>query len=88
MCGNATETYTAHAMFRFAMHYQVHERDINTDFLLVILKQLLRRRPDLKIVLMSATLNADLFLKYFRSSRREYGYGSCALISIPGMLCS
>ena len=44
---------------------EVHERDLNTDFLLIVLRRLLRRRPDLKAVLMSATLNADLFADYF-----------------------
>lgn len=56
---------------------EVHERDINTDFLLIVLKQLLDMRPDLKVILMSATLNASLFESYFKS------YGSVA-IHIPG----
>lgn len=56
---------------------EVHERDINTDFLLIVLKQLLDMRPDLKVILMSATLNASLFETYFKS------YGSIA-IHIPG----
>ncbi|CAM9374539.1 unnamed protein product, partial [Pylaiella littoralis] len=37
---------------------EVHERDLNTDFLLVILRDLLLKRPDLRLVLMSATLQA------------------------------
>jgi len=44
---------------------EVHERDLNTDFLLIILKDLLARRKSLKLVLMSATLNADTFSSYF-----------------------
>eukprot|EP00982_Pelagococcus_subviridis_P011803 31121-Pelagococcus_subviridis.AAC.2 len=32
---------------------EVHERDINTDFLLVLLRSLLKRRPELRVVLMS-----------------------------------
>jgi ATP-dependent RNA helicase DHX29 len=54
---------------------QVHERDINTDFLIIILKDLLGRRNDLKLVLMSATLNAESFSSYF---------GDCPVVSIPG----
>ena len=54
---------------------EVHERDLNTDFLLIILKDLLQRRKTLKLVLMSATLNADAFSNYF---------GSCPTVSIPG----
>eukprot|EP00946_MAST-07B_sp_MAST-7B-sp1_P001524 g1524.t1 len=45
---------------------EVHEREILSDFLLILLRDLLRtRRPDLKIILMSATINAGMFAKYF-----------------------
>lgn len=54
---------------------EVHERDLNTDFLLIILRELLKRRRSLKLVLMSATLNAEAFSDYF---------GGCAIVSIPG----
>jgi ATP-dependent RNA helicase DHX29 len=54
---------------------QVHERDLNTDFFLIILRDLLARQPSLKLVLMSATLNATEISSYF---------GGCPVISIPG----
>lgn len=41
-------TYTAFIFDSF----QVHERDINTDFLLILLRDLLKQRPDLRVVLM------------------------------------
>ncbi|CAG9462498.1 unnamed protein product [Pedinophyceae sp. YPF-701] len=44
---------------------EIHERGINEDFLLIVLRDLLPRRPDLRVILMSATLNADLFSNYF-----------------------
>lgn len=44
---------------------EIHERGMNEDFLLIILRDLLPRRPDLRLVLMSATINADLFSRYF-----------------------
>lgn len=44
---------------------EVHERSEESDFLLLILKELLVKRKDLKVILMSATLNATLFSKYF-----------------------
>ena len=44
---------------------QVHERSLQSDFLLIILKEVLRRRPALRIILMSATINARLFADYF-----------------------
>lgn len=47
---------------------EIHERGMNEDFLLIILRDLLPRRPDLRLILMSATINADLFSKYFGNS--------------------
>ncbi|KAL8214402.1 hypothetical protein R6Q57_003851 [Mikania cordata] len=44
---------------------EIHERGMNEDFLLIILRDLLPKRPDLRLILMSATINADLFSKYF-----------------------
>lgn len=44
---------------------EIHERGMNEDFLIIILRDLLPRRPDLRLVLMSATINAVLFSKYF-----------------------
>lgn len=43
---------------------EVHERTIDSDFLLIVLKKLMLRRPDLKVVLMSATVDAERFSKY------------------------
>ncbi|KAL1138333.1 hypothetical protein AAG570_008397, partial [Ranatra chinensis] len=44
---------------------EVHERSEESDFLLMILKDLLPKRPDLKVILMSATMNTNLFRDYF-----------------------
>jgi HrpA-like RNA helicase len=57
--------------------FSVHERDVNTDFLLILVKHLLKEHPTFKVVLMSATLNAKIFSDYFR----EFG---CSSIVIPG----
>ncbi|KAL3529228.1 hypothetical protein ACH5RR_008550 [Cinchona calisaya] len=54
---------------------EIHERGMNEDFLLIVLKDLLPRRPELRLVLMSATLNAQLFSSYF---------GGAPMIHIPG----
>jgi len=56
---------------------EVHERDINNDFLMIVLRDLLRRRQGLKVVLMSATMNLDLFRTYF---------DNCPVIQVPGKL--
>ncbi|SFC87922.1 ATP-dependent RNA helicase HrpA [Massilia yuzhufengensis] len=44
---------------------EAHERSLNIDFLLGYLKQLLPRRPDLKIIITSATIDADRFSRHF-----------------------
>uniref|UniRef100_H3CQH5 ATP-dependent DNA/RNA helicase DHX36 n=1 Tax=Tetraodon nigroviridis TaxID=99883 RepID=H3CQH5_TETNG len=54
---------------------EIHERNLQSDVLLIIVKDLLSLRDDLKIILMSATLNADKFSKYF---------DRCPMIHIPG----
>lgn len=54
---------------------EVHERTEESDFLLLVLKDLIVQRPDLKIILMSATLNASLFSEYFYN---------CSTVHIPG----
>lgn len=44
---------------------EAHERSLNIDFLLGYLKQLLPRRPDLKIIITSATIDAERFAQHF-----------------------
>ncbi|MDP9394114.1 MAG: DEAD/DEAH box helicase, partial [Actinomycetota bacterium] len=44
---------------------EAHERSLNIDFLLGYLKQLLPRRPDLKVVITSATIDPEGFAKHF-----------------------
>jgi HrpA-like RNA helicase len=44
---------------------EIHERTLNTDILLGLLKELIAEREDLKLVLMSATLNTGKFSDYF-----------------------
>ncbi|CBF86255.1 hypothetical protein AN2138.2 [Aspergillus nidulans FGSC A4] len=57
---------------------EVHERSLDTDFLLALLKDILRHRKDIKVILMSATLDADIFTQYFG------GRQSVGLVHIPG----
>ncbi|KAI8077768.1 P-loop containing nucleoside triphosphate hydrolase protein [Halteromyces radiatus] len=54
---------------------EVHERSVDSDFLLIILRQLIQKRKDIKIVLMSATINQELFSGYF---------GGAPTVEIPG----
>lgn len=54
---------------------EAHERTIHTDVLFGLLKDLCRRRPDLKIIVTSATLDAEKFSTYFFK---------CPIFTIPG----
>ncbi|XP_015082740.1 DExH-box ATP-dependent RNA helicase DExH6 isoform X2 [Solanum pennellii] len=54
---------------------EIHERDRYSDFMLAILRDLLPSYPNLRLVLMSATLDAERFSKYF---------GGCPVIRVPG----
>jgi len=47
---------------------EAHERSLNIDFLLGYLKQLLPRRPDLKVIITSATIDADRFARHFNQA--------------------
>lgn len=47
---------------------EAHERSLNIDFLLGYLKQLLPKRPDLKIIVTSATIDADRFSRHFNGA--------------------
>ncbi len=60
---------------------EAHERSLNIDFLLGYLRQLLPRRPDLKIVVTSATIDADRFARHFESIR-----GPAPVIMVSGRL--
>ncbi len=47
---------------------EAHERSLNIDFLLGYLKQLLPRRPDLKIIITSATIDPERFSRHFNNA--------------------
>lgn len=54
---------------------EVHERTIDSDFLLIVLRRLMQKRPNLKVILMSATLEAQRFSNYL---------GGVPVLNIPG----
>ncbi|MCE4553403.1 ATP-dependent RNA helicase HrpA [Roseateles cellulosilyticus] len=60
---------------------EAHERSLNIDFLLGYLRELLPRRPDLKIVVTSATIDADRFAKHFESAK-----GPAPVLMVSGRL--
>lgn len=64
--GKADDVVAALADVSHVVVDEVHERSLDTDFLLVLLRQILRTRKDLKVILMSATLDAEVFESYFK----------------------
>ena len=44
---------------------EAHERQVNIDLLLRLIKELLPKRPDFKLIIMSATINSSVFRNYF-----------------------
>lgn len=54
---------------------EAHERTLATDILMGLLKEVVARRPDLKLIIMSATLDAQKFQKYFNNA---------PLLAVPG----
>lgn len=53
--------------YPFIVLDEVHERDIDTDFILLTIKRVIRQHPKVRIILMSATIDNDLFRYYFAS---------------------
>ncbi|WP_370469612.1 ATP-dependent RNA helicase HrpA [Caballeronia sp. SBC2] len=49
---------------------EAHERSLNIDFLLGYLREILPRRPDLKVIVTSATIDADRFARHFGSDEK------------------
>lgn len=56
---------------------EAHERTINTDVLFGLIKETLKLRPDLKLIVTSATLDAEKFSQYFYE---------CPIFRIPGRM--
>ncbi|CAJ0782561.1 hypothetical protein LMG19083_00925 [Ralstonia psammae] len=60
---------------------EAHERSLNIDFLIGYLKQLLPRRPDLKVIITSATIDAQRFAEHFAGPK-----GPAPVIEVSGRL--
>ncbi|CAF0793937.1 unnamed protein product [Adineta ricciae] len=69
------EKYTNFEHFSHVILDEIHERNIEMDFLLIFIKRLLEIRQDLKVILMSASIQAEKFSAYFNN---------CPILHIPG----
>ncbi|CAH0521625.1 unnamed protein product [Peronospora belbahrii] len=75
---------------------EAHERSIHTDILFGLLKQVMQRRPEFRVLITSATLDADRFAEFFGQATLCQGVKSkkakrkkvtpCPIVKIPGRL--
>jgi ATP-dependent RNA helicase DDX35 len=72
---------------------EAHERSLSTDILLGVLKKIRKKRPELRIVISSATLQAEDFLRFFNTTEGDKCVGDqtqsseiCQIISLAGRM--
>ncbi len=76
---------------KFLNNYEViiideaHERSLNIDFLLGYLHQLLPKRPDLKIIITSATIDPERFAKHFSSNKNRALQSASSVNEVQGI---
>ncbi|KAL2419372.1 putative ATP-dependent RNA helicase DHX35 [Exophiala dermatitidis] len=66
---------------------EAHERSLSSDILLGLLKKIKKRRPELRIIVSSATLDAERFADFFKDKDQQDGSNSdqqCRIVSIEG----
>lgn len=54
---------------------EIHERDLNSDFIMVVLRDMVMAYPEMRLILMSATIDTNMFSEYFNN---------CPVIEVPG----
>ncbi|MFN8044957.1 MAG: ATP-dependent RNA helicase HrpA [Dermatophilaceae bacterium] len=63
---------------------EAHERSLNIDFILGYLKQLLPRRPDLKVIVTSATIDPERFARHFGTDERGQAVREVPILEVSG----
>jgi len=63
---------------------EAHERSLNVDFLLGYLRRLVSRRPDLRVIVTSATIDPGRFAAFFEEGLREAGAGAVPVVNVSG----
>ena len=67
-----------------SLFFQVHERHLNTDFLLALLRAVLLQRSDLRVVLMSATISFQTYSAYFGGAPVIQVCNACSIDTLDG----
>ncbi|KAK5941744.1 hypothetical protein PMZ80_005695 [Knufia obscura] len=63
---------------------EAHERSLSSDILLGLLKKIQKQRPELKIIVSSATIEADKIAQFFEDDNLENDNPSCKIVALPG----
>lgn len=63
---------------------EAHERSLNIDFILGYLKQLLPRRPDLKVIVTSATIDPERFARHFATDEHGHVVRAVPILEVSG----
>uniref|UniRef100_A0A915KID7 ATP-dependent RNA helicase DHX35 n=1 Tax=Romanomermis culicivorax TaxID=13658 RepID=A0A915KID7_ROMCU len=74
-----------HVIFSVIMVDEAHERTIYTDIIIGLLRKIIARRPDLRIIISSATIDAELFRDFFnRNETKDPEKDTSTIISVEG----
>ncbi|ORY95081.1 hypothetical protein BCR43DRAFT_343081 [Syncephalastrum racemosum] len=66
---------------------EAHERSLYTDILIGVIKKIQKKRPDLRVVISSATLDAEAFFHFFNHNRtRDPVHDTAAILSLQGRM--
>jgi ATP-dependent RNA helicase DDX35 len=66
---------------------EAHERSVTTDLILGLLRRIMTVRLDLRIVIMSATVDADLFREFFElNEERDESKNTAVILSVEGQM--
>ena len=66
---------------------EVHERTAQIDIIMGLLKKILKRRRDLKLIISSATVDAEYIRDFFNRGKDSSKTGSATILSVEGEIC-
>jgi ATP-dependent RNA helicase DDX35 len=80
------ERKVGHRFNRFSVIFQAHERSVLTDCVLGLLKKIAKKRPSLKIIISSATMDAELFKDFFDFKTKASPKETSKVLTVEGRM--